>query len=42
AVQQKDYTMVQSIVMLVVLTFAVTNLVIDVLYATLDPRIRYS
>jgi peptide/nickel transport system permease protein len=42
AVEQKDYTMVQAMVMLVVLTFAVTNLVIDVLYATLDPRIRYS
>jgi peptide/nickel transport system permease protein len=28
--------------MLVVLVFVVVNLVVDVLYAWLDPRIRYS
>jgi peptide/nickel transport system permease protein len=34
--------MTQALVMLVVAIFAVTNLAIDILYAWLDPRIRYS
>ncbi len=42
SVQQHDYNMTQQIVMLVVLIFLMTNLVVDVLYAWLDPRIRYS
>jgi len=36
-----DYTMTQSLVLLVAVIFVITNLVIDVLYAWLDPRIRY-
>ena len=41
AVQNQDYTLTQALVMLVVTIFILTNLVIDVLYAWLDPRIRY-
>ncbi|MEM7056843.1 MAG: ABC transporter permease [Pseudomonadota bacterium] len=37
-----DYTMTQGIVMTIVLVFVVTNFVIDLMYAWLDPRIRYS
>jgi len=37
-----DYTMTQGIVMTIVLVFVFTNLVVDLLYAWLDPRIRYS
>lgn len=37
-----DYTAVQGIVMTIVLVFVVTNFLIDILYAWLDPRIRYS
>ena len=37
-----DYTMTQGIVMTIVLVFVMTNFVIDLLYAWLDPRIRYS
>ncbi len=37
-----DYTAVQGIVMTIVLVFVMTNFVIDILYAWLDPRIRYS
>jgi peptide/nickel transport system permease protein len=33
--------MTQALVMLVVTIFAFTNLVVDVIYAWLDPRIRY-
>ena len=42
AVQNQDYTLTQALVMLVVAIFVFTNLVVDVLYAWLDPRIRYS
>jgi peptide/nickel transport system permease protein len=42
SVTNQDYTMTQSLVMLVVLIFVVTNFVVDLFYAWLDPRIRYS
>ncbi len=42
AVQNQDNVLAQALVMLVVLVFVVTNLVVDVLYAWLNPRIRYS
>lgn len=34
--------MVVSIVTLLTLIFVVTNLIVDLLYAALDPRIRYA
>ncbi len=42
AVTNHDYTMTQSLVMLVVAVFVVTNFVVEIFYAWLDPRIRYS
>jgi peptide/nickel transport system permease protein len=42
AVQNQDNVLAQALVMLVVAVFVVANLVVDVLYAWLDPRIRYS
>ena len=42
AVQNQDNVLAQALVMLVVAVFVVTNLVVDVLYAWLDPRIRFS
>ena len=42
SVTGKDYTMTQAIVMIIVLMFVLTNFVVDILYAWLDPRIRYS
>jgi peptide/nickel transport system permease protein len=41
AVQNQDYTLTQALVMLTVAIFVITNLVVDVLYAWLDPRIRF-
>jgi peptide/nickel transport system permease protein len=41
AVARSDFTMVQSLVLLVAVFFIVVNFVIDMLYAWLDPRIRY-
>ncbi|WP_193172925.1 ABC transporter permease [Nisaea nitritireducens] len=42
SVTQSDYTLTQALVMLVVTIFVFMNFVVDVLYAWLDPRIRYS
>jgi peptide/nickel transport system permease protein len=41
SVQNQDYTLTQALVMLVVIVFVITNLAVDVLYAWLDPRIRF-
>jgi peptide/nickel transport system permease protein len=41
AVTRSDFTMVQSLVLLVAVFFIIVNFIIDLLYAWLDPRIRY-
>ncbi len=41
SIAQRDYTMTQTLVLLVAVTFVLVNFVIDILYAWLDPRIRY-
>lgn len=41
AVAARDYPMVQGIVLLAAVVYVVVNLVVDLLYAFLDPRIRY-
>jgi len=42
AILQRDYTVIQGTMLFVVLSFALINLITDLLYAYLDPRIRYS
>jgi peptide/nickel transport system permease protein len=42
AVQNQDYTLTQALVMLTVTVFVLSNLVVDLLYGWLDPRIRYA
>jgi len=42
AVQNRDYSVVQASVILMATGFVLVNLVVDVLYAVFDPRIRYS
>jgi peptide/nickel transport system permease protein len=41
AVAHNDYTLIQAIVMLIAVMFIVVNLLVDVLYGVLDPRILY-
>jgi len=41
AVSRNDFTLIQTMVMLLSVIFILVNLIIDVLYAALDPRIRY-
>jgi len=41
AIEGRDYPVVVSAVMWLALTFVGVNLIVDVLYAVLDPRVRY-
>ena len=41
AIEARDYQMVQGVVVLLAAVFVLLNLLVDVLYAVLDPRIRY-
>jgi peptide/nickel transport system permease protein len=41
AVRYRDFPLVQTIVLLFAVTFILVNLIVDVLYAYIDPRIRY-
>jgi peptide/nickel transport system permease protein len=41
AVARSDFTMIQALVLLVSVFFVLVNFVMDLLYAFLDPRIRY-
>jgi len=40
AIRQRDYPVVQGGVLLLALTFSVVNLLVDILYAYIDPRIK--
>jgi peptide/nickel transport system permease protein len=42
AIQNQDYTLTQALVMLTVAVFVVANTAVDMVYAWLDPRIRYA
>src|SRR5450830_890175 len=42
SINNLDYTVVQAAVTLAAVTFALVNLGVDVLYALIDPRIRYA
>lgn len=41
AIYDRDYPLIQGTVMLVAITFVFVNLVVDIIYAVVDPRIRY-
>ena len=42
SVQQRDYPLVQGTILFIALLFMLTNLLTDLLYAYLDPRVKYS
>jgi peptide/nickel transport system permease protein len=42
AIQARDFPIVQGGVLLTALTFVVVNLVVDLLYGAVDPRIKYA
>jgi peptide/nickel transport system permease protein len=41
SVARRDYTLLQALVLLVAVVYIVVNFIVDLLYALLDPRIRY-
>ena len=41
AIQARDYPLVQGCILIIALTYILVNLVTDVLYSVVDPRIRY-
>jgi len=41
AINQRDYPVVQGVVLIIALLFVLTNIAVDVLYAYVDPRVRY-
>jgi ABC-type dipeptide/oligopeptide/nickel transport system permease component len=41
AIQTRDYPVVQGCVLVIALSYVFVNLLTDVLYAVIDPRIRY-
>ncbi len=42
ALQKRDYPMVQGCVLFISFTYVLVNLVTDIMYSVIDPRIRYS
>jgi ABC-type dipeptide/oligopeptide/nickel transport system permease component len=41
AILWKDYPLVQGIILFMATTYVLVNLIVDICYAWLDPRIRY-
>jgi peptide/nickel transport system permease protein len=41
AIQNKDYTLVQGVTLFIAIFYVVLNIVIDLIYVYLDPRIKY-
>jgi peptide/nickel transport system permease protein len=41
SVNRRDYAMIQGVVLYGAALFVLVNLLVDILYAVLDPRVRY-
>jgi len=42
AIVQRDYPVLQAVVLVVTALFVLVNLLVDLIYVFLDPRIRYA
>lgn len=42
AILAKDFPMIQGIVLFIAISYVIVNLIVDIVYGFLDPRIRYS
>ncbi|MYA17376.1 MAG: ABC transporter permease subunit, partial [Gammaproteobacteria bacterium] len=42
ALEVRDFPIIQSVVLLIAFAFALVNLIVDLLYGFIDPRIRQS
>jgi peptide/nickel transport system permease protein len=41
AIQRRDYPVIQGALVVVAMIYVLVNLLVDILYIFLDPRIRY-
>ncbi|HLR75140.1 MAG TPA: ABC transporter permease subunit, partial [Virgibacillus sp.] len=41
SIHRRDYPVIQGVVLIIACIYVVVNLLIDLLYTFLDPRIRY-
>ena len=41
AISQRDFQIIQSTILVVAMVYVMVNLIIDVMYVFVDPRIRY-
>jgi peptide/nickel transport system permease protein len=41
AIVRRDYPVIQGVILLVSAVYVLLNLVVDLLYVVLDPRIKY-
>jgi len=41
AITSRDFPLIQGVVLVAAVTYVLINLVVDLLYAAIDPRIRY-
>ena len=41
AISQREYALVQGAVLFIALNFVIINLIVDVIYSVIDPRISY-
>ncbi len=42
AIGTRDYPLIQGTILVVLVLYVVVNVIVDVVYAYLDPRIQYS
>jgi peptide/nickel transport system permease protein len=42
AISQRDYALIQGATLFIAINFVIINLVVDLIYATIDPRISYA
>jgi peptide/nickel transport system permease protein len=42
AIGNRDYVVVQNVILIFAIIFVLVNLLVDVMYALLNPRIRYT
>jgi peptide/nickel transport system permease protein len=42
AIDQRDYALIQGVALFIAINFVVVNLIADLVYAAIDPRISYA
>jgi peptide/nickel transport system permease protein len=40
SISRRDYPVIQGAVMIIAMTYVIVNLIVDILYVYIDPRVR--